>query len=306
MEKRKKTLLKFFICVGLLCIIWGGYLLVEERIRHRISEIGMDDFSWVVQVEQIDNEGEDLILSGFAFRLGEDAKAKSCEFVLLDLETKKMIYPEMKYVEREDVDSYFSCEYDYSLSGFVATLKGAGKDIEGEYEILLKPYWGKKAYKIGTYISGGTLVYANPGEYKPLDVENTEYEEVVKQGVLRVYRPEIGVVVYQYEDALYWFLKKTYQHFGDDQDMWMQYRLYTTQVDKLPKEQVKNNSYWSNHGFSFVSKELTQLEAEQYRVAKCEIPKEHSISVITTGQYKDGWIWEQRFRPLYDFSRNVK
>lgn len=142
-------------------------------------------------------------------------------------------------------------------------------------------------------------MYANPSEYQALEVEGTDLEEIVNQGVLRVYRPDYGMYVYQYKNTLYWIAEPDYGFV--DSDTYVQYQLNTTQIERLPKIRLENEWYWDNIGFWFSEYEMKEMNTGKYRVAKKEIPREYSIRGIWTGNNIDGWIWREDFLPYYIF-----
>ncbi len=299
MGKSKKIIIQALICVGLICVIWAGYFLAMHFGAERGLDIKEDNFSWVYQVDSVKTEGQDFVLRGFAFKLGEDAAEGGFEIVLRDIESGKKTFSKMEYFERKDVNEYFLCEYDYMQSGFSATIALKKLDLEKRgYEVLLREKGKQQTYQTGVYVSGGELVYANPLNYVPLDVEGTGLEEVVNEGILRVYRPDYGVYIYQYEGDLYWIVEKTY-NFDNSGDMYMEYQLATTQIDRLPEYRLKNKWYWDNVGFMFADKEVEELETEKYRVSRKGLPTEYSIEKIWTGENNGEWIWTQTFRPYY-------
>lgn len=299
MEK-KRTIWHFVICVGLVCLIWGGYFLAKHYGTDRILDVREDDFSWVYQVDSIETEGNEVVLRGFAFELDKDAEEGAFEIVLVDIETGKRYFPKMEYVGREDVNKYFLCEHEYVQSGFKATLKAKKLDLEEKhFEVLLRMAGEQRTYRTGTHISKGSLMYTNPKEYVPLDVAGTDLEEIVEEGILRVYRPDYGMYVYQYEGELYWIAEEDYGFVNGDTSV--QYQLDTTQVNKLPQNRLENEWYWDNLGFGFAGRELNDIETGKYRVAKKYLPVEYSIEKIWTGYYDDKWIWKQDFRPYYFF-----
>lgn len=303
MSERKKRLEQALICAGLVIAIWFIFFLAMGRL-HRQIKLYTDDFSWVYQIDAVETEGKKLLLRGFAFQLNQDAAGKNFEIVLQDTATGKNIFSKMKYTEREDVNRYFLCEYDYLRSGFEAAFKTGKLDLESRnYEVLLRPTGERKrTYRTGIYLAKGQLVYTNPESFGPLDVTGTDLEKVINEGVLRVYRPDYGMYVYQYEGELYWIAEPGYA-FNEDGNTYMEYQLDTTQVEKLPEECLNNQWYWDNIRFWFRSKELSGYDTGKYRVAKNGIPTEYSITKIWTGNYKDGWIWLQYFRPYYQFEK---
>lgn len=296
----KKTILQTVLCIVLLCMIWGGYWLIKEKFLDRRIEATKDDFSWIYQVDSVVTEDKELVMRGFAFELKEISEKGAFEIVLQDIETGENYFLKMTYEERKDVNDYFLCEYDYTNSGFVATIKEDKLNLtEGHYEVLLKVAGKKTTYQTGTYLSEGKLMYTNPLTYRPLEVAGTDLEEIVEQGVLRVYRPDYGMYVYQYEGELYWIAEEEYEY--DEGDTEVQYQLNTTQTDKLPEQRLENQWYWDNISFWFSNCELESENFGKYRVAKKVLPLEYSISKIWTGNYIDGWIWSQEFRPYYQF-----
>ena len=304
-EKVKRSTVHVVICVGLLCLIWGGYFLTKYYGTDRILEVEADDFSWVYQVDSVEIDNGDFVLRGFAFELDRDATEGAYEIVLQDIESGKRYFPKMEYMERMDVNEYFLCEYDYLQTGFEAMIKAKKLDLDTkDYEVLLRRADERQTYQTGTYISKGELMYANPQEFEPLNVEGTGLEKIVEEGILRVYRPDYGMYVYQYEGELYWIAEDDYKY-DKDGDTYIQCQLDTTQVDKLPEHRLKNQWNWDNIGFLFTSNELVELSSSDYRVASEALPTEYAIEKIWTGNYVDFWIWRQNFRPYYQLEARM-
>lgn len=299
-SKRTRTIIQGMICVGLLCLIWGGYFLATHFGTDRILEVTEDDFSWVYQIDSAEIEEGELILYGFAFELDTDATEDAFEIVLQDVSSKKKIFLETESMEREDVNAYFRCEYDYSKSGFKAVCKKiAQKDI---YEVLLRKSGKQTAYSTGIYITENQLMYVNPTEFAPLEAAGTDLQKVIENGILRVYRPKDSIYVYQYEGELYWIAEQDYA-FNEDGDVYVQYRLDTNQPDRLPKERVESQLDWDDYGFMFCGNELLDWGTGKYRVAKKKLPTEYSVTRICSGKYKGNWLWMQYFRPYYQFDK---
>ncbi|MGN1083442.1 MAG: hypothetical protein ACI4QX_00440 [Lachnospiraceae bacterium] len=294
----KKRIVQLTICIALLAVVWGVYAVFMREINHKIEPC-VDDFSWVYQVDSVAVEGEEFVLTGFAFKLGKNAEKRAFDIVLQDIETGKNYFPKMQYSERKDVNDYFFCEYDYLNSGFTARIKANKLDLQnGNYEVILQIDGRRKAYQTGTYLSKGQLMYVNPNEFVPLEVEGTDLEEIVEKGVLRIYRPDFGMYVYQYEGELYWIAEKEYEYASNDV---LEYLVKTTQVANLPQNKSGNNYSFDNIGFVFISREITDWDTGKYRVAKKELPTEYSITKIETGNHMEEWIWKAVFRPWYDF-----
>ena len=295
-KSRKKQSLVF--CVSMVIVI-GIYLFTMRQLYERF-EIIEDDFSWVYQVDSIEEKNGQLQINGWAFALNENAKKENCEIILYDTKTGEGVYPKMTYESREDVNEYFLCEYDYTKSGFVANIPTKKLQLENSvYEILLRPEGKRNVFSTNVYYNNGEILYVHPDEFVPLEVTGTDLEKVVERGVLRVYQPDYGMYVYQYEGELYWIAEPDYGFV--DGDTYVQFQMNTTQVANLPEDRLANNYLWSNLGFMFQKKELLDWNTGNYRVAKYSLPTEYSLTHIWTGNHINEWIWQSDFRPYYDF-----
>lgn len=305
-------LLQVVFFVVSMAVIVGAYVVVQNQIK-KMFEIVDDDFSWVYQIDSItENEGE-VVLEGWAFDLDVNSEKGNVEIVLLDIDTNKRYYPEMSFEERTDVNDYFLCEYDYTDSGFKAEIKAKKLDLdEGIYEVILRPAESRKAYATGIYYADGEMLFTNPKEFVPLRTEGTDLDKIVKEGVLRVYRPDVGMYVYQYEGTLYWIAEPWYEFINGD--AYIQFQMNTTQVENLPQDRLDNGWYWSNLGFWFQKNKLVEGNLGQYQVVLCSLPKEYSLTKIWTGYHSDnfpvgyvdeknrsGWLWQSDFRPWFKF-----
>ena len=124
--------------------------------------------------------------------------------------------------------------------------------------------------------------------------------KIVKNGVLRVYRPDYHCWVYQKGWSLYWIADKDFD-FEEDGTTYIQYQLYTTQTERLPEKRLKNGHLWDNIGGNFEKYEL-EGDFGGCRVMKRDIPTAYSVTSIVTGYYKNGeWVWKNYFRPFYQF-----
>ena len=294
-KSRKKQVIIFCLSMVVLVSIY----LTATRALYERFEIIEDNFSWVYQVDSIEEIDGKLQIKGWAFALGKDATQENCEIILYDTETGKGIYPKMTYESREDVNEYFLCEYDYTESGFEANISTKKLQLENTvYEILLRPEGEKKAFSTNVYYSNDEIMYVHPDEFVPLKVAGTDLEEVVEQGVLRVYKPDCRMYVYQYDGELYWIAELEYG-FNESNETYVQWHLGTSQIEKLPKYRLENEWYFDDRGFYFSENELKDWNVEKYRVAKKELPPEYSIIQMSTGRYEQGWIWNEYFRPYY-------
>ena len=290
----RKHILFFSISMSVLFLM---YLVCIEAIS-KSYEISQDDFSWVYQIDSVTEREEILEIKGWAFALNQDATGDAFEIVLRDIETGKKVYGKMNYEIRKDVNNYFLCEYDYSKSGFTVTISTKKLD-DVVYEIILKPLNVRKAYATELFLYNGEVSEVNPNEFIQLDVADTDLENIVSRGKLKSNRPQEGMYVYQYENALYWIAEEKFDLEG--MGSWIQFHLNTTQIDRLPSERLENEWYWSNLSFYFQENEIVDCNTGNYRVSKHELPIEYSIYQIFTGRYEEDWIWRDDFRPTYTF-----
>lgn len=117
------------------------------------------------------------------------------------------------------------------------------------------------------YITGTDIHYAKQKDFIVPDVAGTDLEEIVQHGYLRVYRPDRACYVYQYKGYLYWLADKGFA-FEEDGTTYIQYHLWTTQIEKLPHKRLKNKWYWDNIGGFFEKYEITKrMNCGRYRVS---------------------------------------
>lgn len=229
-------------------------------------------------------------LTGFFFLYNQDTP-QEYEIILSSTEKRGSVKPQVEYgIKRKDVNDYFSCEYDYSNCGF----KLEDLPDTGEYEFVVRC---KPLVVIHTdvYVKNGRIYYTKQDSFIPPELD----DNFIKNGILRVYRPDQHCWVYQYDGSLYWVVDRQF-HFNPSGSTYIQYQLWTTQVDKLPRHRLEHAWYWDNIGGNF---EDYQLEGDfgDYRVMKRDLPTEYAIKGILTGYYTNNrWIWKSNFRPIYD------
>lgn len=296
-----KQLRVFINCTIIVCLAVVLDYYVQDYIYKTRYEIKDDDFSHVFQIDSAEIVDNRFILKGWVFKLDEDSGTDDFEIILYDYNNDKDYYMKVEDTVRDDVNEYFLCEYDYSNVGFEAGLNLNKMDLDDiNYEVLIRPKDVRVAYRTGTYISNGKIMFVKPESFVPLDVEGTDLEKIVKNGMLRVYRPDVGMYVYQYRGMLYWIADRNYA-FEDDGITWFELQMNTTQIERLPKLYIENGWYWNFITFGFEYNEIYELETEEYRIAMRNIPDEHSITEMWTGVYDGVWVWRQYFHPWYEF-----
>ena len=250
--------------------------------------------SYCFQAEGAENRDGTLLLTGVAFRYNHPEWTGTV--VLQSTETGEQITLETEQTERPEVNAYFLCKNDYTMSGFRASGQA---DPGEEYEIMVRfPLSGLLG--TGTYLTGDRIHYAPDREFREPEAEGTELEEIIRKGTLRAFRPDYHCWVYQMDNYLYWITEPGF-HFEEDGTTYIQYHLWTTQKEKLPEKRLKNNWFWDNIGGYF---EQFEVEGDfgEYRVSIRKIPEEYAITAILTGYYKNKkWVWGEYFRPVYDW-----
>ena len=228
-------------------------------------------------------------LTGFFFLYNQDTP-QEYEIILKSTEKRESMKPQAEYgLKRVDVNEYFSCEYDYSNCGF----KLDDLPDTGEYEFIVRCKPLVVAHT-DVYVSNGRICYTKQASFTPPELDT----DFINKGVLRVYRPDQYCWVYQYDGALYWVVDNQF-HFDPSGSTYIQYQLWTTQLDKLPQHRLEHAWYWDNIGGYFEDYEL-EGDFGAYRVMKRDLPTEYAITGILTGYHaNDRWIWRSNFRPIY-------
>lgn len=245
--------------------------------------------NYCFQIEDAAAEGSRLQLSGFAFRYGQPTDRYS--LFLRSTETGRKTKLETECgLPRKDVNDYFSCEYDYTNVGFLA---GGEMNADEEYELVIQWPWSP-SFSTGVFVTGTDIHYFPEESW----TEPAIQADFVTDGIPRVYRPDYHCWVYQYQGALYWVVDEDF-NFEEDGKTYIQYQMWTTQIEKLPEKRLANENFWDNIGGYFEKYEIDG-EFGSYRVMRREIPTAYSVTSIVTGYYKNGnWIWRNYFRPYY-------
>lgn len=320
----QNRLLKHIIIFGgLTCIILVFVIInfyINEKNK-REFEVISDSNNCTYQIENLEVDGDSLKISGWFLELNKIRNSseichekKKLGILLMDMDLyknkvdedlsskKNGIKMEVISQDREDVDEYFNCEFDYSHCGFIAQLKKNDIDIlNGRYQIVFKPEEsGNEGILSSFYIDKGKLFHTNPSSYREPDVSGTDLEDIVNAGVCLACFPENGIYVYQYQDRIFWIADEGFK-FSDDGNTIIIYMMDTTQFDKLPADRIENGYYWSNISESFEKYEITgSINCGRYRVSVRDIPREYSVVCIETGQYEEGqYIWYSLTRPIY-------
>lgn len=295
---RGKKIYQMIFFVVTMVVMTAVYVVIGKKLE-RTYTIEPDDFWWVHQVDSLNFDDGKIVLEGWVIAKKRDSVAGAYDIIFEEVGTEQKIYPKMEYVAREDVNDYFLCEYDFVNSGYVAKANIETLELDKRaYEILIWLQAENVAMRTGTYVYKDSLYYVNPLQYREPEVQDELLIKVMDEGDMRVYMPELGVYVYQYNEELYWLFEDSY---GITEETIVQYQLITTQNNRLPKEQIEEQRDYRS--FKFGHNEIQVID-ENIRVAKAQLPSEYSIVQIWTGEYQEDWIWRADFRPHYNFNND--
>lgn len=321
----KKKAFKISIKIAILLSVIIGFILINDQISDKNINTFLpvsDGGNYAYQVEKISVEENILKITGWFIELKkvrgqevEVADGKNVGIVLYDMNSvtekdldgnekpRLGVSMEMTYVVRDDINEYFKCEYDYSHCGFVASIDKSRINLEeGVYQIVIKPdRQGIDGIAINScaYLNKGKLSYINPYDSIELEVKGTDLENIVNFGDCVFSYPEYHICVYQYDGRLYWIADENF-YFEEDGSTYIEYQLETTQFDKLPESYTSLGWSWADSGWTFEYCELKDIDCGKYRVSVRDIPKDYSITIVTTGYYSGGnWIWQKGFKPIF-------
>ncbi|MBR4538314.1 MAG: VanZ family protein [Clostridia bacterium] len=259
------------------------------------------------QIEEASLANDRLEISGVCFWYSQNTADYT--IILQSAQTKKRyaLHTECG-LPRPDVAAYFN--RDDLKAGFHATVQDV--DMGEEYEIILD-FGFFRAISTGVYLSieqdtadasarqaSVNIHYVSKDVLLPLEAEGTDLDSIIKKGILLVYNPEYHVYVYSREGSLYWIADKGF-YFEEDGSTCLVVVLWTTETEKLSEKSLAEGKRFDSFGVFFERNEL-QGDFGRYRVCAWEMPVNYPIIAIRTGHYNKGWIWQELFRPVFDFT----
>lgn len=333
MKKKTGVLIRLMIITALVVVFVGINRIIDFEDLSIINPCN-DSWLYAYQVDSVDVVENQLVVDGWFFHLDkymnkEQIVDHTTELVvlleILDPQTGKIILDDGSVASndtnldgmeihgivadvekkvRNDVNEYFKCEYDYSNSGFSATFDISDLDMDHElYRLVFKEdAKSHNGLQANAYIYNGQLSYTNPVQMMQLDVEGTDLEEIVSNGVCLASHPNYHCSLYQYGWKLYWIADEGF--YFTDEGSYIKYQLGTTQFDRLSRIRTENDWYWSNIGDLFEKYEITdEVNCGKYRVSVRDIPNGFSINAFETGRHNgENWVWHiDTIRPYYDF-----
>ena len=134
---KRNIKLQIITCVLLSFFVIILYIILGNIIPYNHNYTVSDYIRLINQIDDIKVIDNKIEISGFAFMLNTDSEDTKIHIILKNVKDGEEIRAKVKQTTREDVDTYFSSDFNYKNSGFYATVKD-NKLKENEcYEIIV-------------------------------------------------------------------------------------------------------------------------------------------------------------------------
>ena len=290
----KRTIWHVLICVGLVGLIWGGYILAMIPIK-RMNEMKpvlkqntTIDYAILKDVEEVRLEDEWVVLSGWVLRL--NSKNQEVRLILEPVDGSEPRVMEMEYTERKDVGNYFSPNWDFGECGFVASEKKSKIEEDCCYELFVALSYEesdgtqmvKKTKRVTTnqFLYNWELYDYNTETFEKPKITDEELLKVIEEGSVRQYSPEQRFWIYQYNGELYYFLDTTTGLILGD-NIGIPVMPYTSRKELLPEDKPENDYL----GFLYEDERYGRDRVGEYQVARVALSTKYPIIYIATGLY---------------------
>lgn len=294
MEKTKRTVLQILTCVGLLCVIWGGYFVSVNMINRfreeaKARELGVVvDYSILSEVEEVTKKDGKFLFSGWAMRLNSE----NVEIQLVLQPTNGLDAEVLfaKSFERREKGSYFVPNWNFGLCGYSANIKEDELKEDVCYEVFIVLTYiekdgtlrGEYKKKVTTnqFFYDGMLYQYNPQNFTMPEITDDELMTVIDKGSIRLYSEEQHLWVYQYDWKMYFILDS---HFGSmrENNIGIPVMPFTSREELLPMGMSGNDHL----GFLFEDQIYQREGIGNYQIAVVELPKAYPITYISTGLF---------------------
>lgn len=280
------------LILGVVAILFSTAMCIHKKQ----DDADSSSRNYCIQIESIICENDEIELAGFA--LWFDHNVDEMKMELKSTNSKEIIPLEVNYgLDRDDVQEYFLCDHDYTKTGFIA--RGHINNWANEYEILVSLDWPRNI-STGIFVENTSVHYCPSNLFMAPNADTKELRGIINDGILRYYSRDSQCWIYQNGKELYWIIGKDSALFQNENE-YVQFQLWTTQVDKLPSERLENGWNWDERNGLFETYELNGV-SDLYRVMCRTLPTDYSIKSMLTGYYVDDrWIWKTYFRPIYYF-----
>lgn len=308
-NKWKKTVIQAVICVGLLCMIWGGYFIAKGKIdvdrkEKELKELQVKvDYKLLSQVETINSENGKVTISGWALR--KDSQNKNIYLLLRTEDKGKQILIRTDCMERTDVDDMMNHEFDYGKTGFTAKIREKELEKDKSYEILLVLEYeekgstkGQKKITTSRYLYNGELYRYRPEEFVKPEISQVEIKEVINNGKLCACDVEKGGWIYEYQGMMYCILDGN--QFEGLKAPSVPCAIYPVHGADVPTERME---LYQKKGYDYYEIYLNDTHRIQerdkvYYVVSLELP-EYPAAYMRIGSYGNGgvsWLYKAEFQ----------
>lgn len=298
MEKWKKVIWQAVICIGLLCVIWSGYLFTLNPLkkRNKVEAIRNQkveaDYNILSSLEEIYIEEGKIEISGWVLHLNARKIALNVVFQPVGSGEAKVFLT--KSVERKDVENYFVPGRAFDECGFEVDIEKKELKKNVCYEVFLfleyeeESEEGKekvekcKKVSTGWYYREGKMQRYNPETYVSPDIEDEVLLRVIQEGNLRLFDVNEQIWIYQYGSQLYYIIKTAIESM-EKENIGVPVMPHTSRADLLPESR---RQYGFDHiGFYFEDKTYQKVGVLPYQIVVVDLPKEYPITYISTGMY---------------------
>lgn len=308
MEKNKKTILQAIVCVGLLCVIWGGYYFANRRLRdvneiNRIRKSSVSfSYNMLGEVEDITYKNGKAVLSGWAMQL--NAEIARVYLILQPVDGGDAEVIPAECVTQDIMSKYYMVDEKSDEVRFTANLNEKKIQKDMCYEVLLwveyeeavadRKVMLNRKITTGEFLYEGAICRCNPKTFSEPEITDEEMVKVMKQGSLRAYDLEKQIWIYQYENKLYYIIKQLEKSLTEA-DICIPVMPSTLKKEVLPEHRQQ---YGFDHWGSFSEDESYAREGIlPYQVVTVGIKEEYPVTYISTGLYDNvTQEWIKQFR----------
>lgn len=284
-QEKLKQIVFFAVAMALVFILY----LVGLKLIYKVDvgDLKEDAYSLLYEFEAMKTEKDSIVITGWAFLPEQTAEQGAVELYLYNTTDNQIVKLKNSYYDLEELNLVFEDAFDYANAGIRAEIKSHKLDFENNvYELVVALKSPRRVYKTNTYLTSSGISYIHPENKVLLDVEGTDLEQIIENGRICVFRPDVDLYMYQYGNDLYWISTRDV--------VWIEQLFYPLQKDK-----VKDfDGQWDYRSFSSQEHSVKDMNTGKYYVAKSSLPTEYDVRYGYTGG--DNWGWSQRFRIGYN------
>lgn len=295
-------------------IIYGGALLIIIILFFAMNSYIKDHRKWVFdtrdtnsleyafQVENAVAENDTVLISGWCFKLNEDKNKTDLYVLLRNTHDDSIIRLDTVCLNRRDVNEYFCCDYDYSMSGFEAYAKQSLLSLESnEYEVFLQyGSMNNVLIQTDTYLGSKGIKRFKDSDCQILDNENVLLKEIINEGTLCFGDEEHDAKVIQMDNRVYWLLGPKFKY-SENKSSKIICQIWSTQSKQPNTGNLIKDLFALNLDYIPESNYCEDLSTDAIKVYSIDLPTDISILRVLTGYHNktEGWMWSRSFRPDY-------